>query len=198
VAKSPEARTGRTLRRSLHRVCTVLLLVMATTCVAAVSVGVFWLHLGIRPVLTGSMRPTYGPGWAIVTRPIPVSSVRPGDIIVFSPPGMTVQFAHRVMTVSGSPSHPIVTTKGDANRSPDPWHARLEGRTVPEVVTEVPWVGNLMVAVKQQWARVLLIAIVGLGTCCMGTRAILGKPSSKIALPGGGNLPRKRTQPIAI
>ena len=173
-----ERSSGRTLRR----VCTSLALVLVVTLAAAASIAVFWLHMGIRPVLSGSMRPTYGPGWAIITRPLPVSQVRRGDIVVFTPPGETAQFAHRVMSVSGSRSHPVITTKGDANPVADPWHARLEGNTVPEVVGEVPWLGYAIVGIKDNFARVFLIALVGLGICWMGTRAILGEAPSRTDL----------------
>lgn len=140
---------------------------------ASLAAAVFLLHLGVRPVLSGSMRPTYGPGWAIITRPIPVSGVRPGDIVVFTPPGEQAPFAHRVTSVSGGPAHPVITTKGDANPGPDPWHARLEGSTVPEVVGEVPWLGYLMVALERQWLHVLLVGVLGTAMCVVGTRAIL-------------------------
>jgi signal peptidase I len=138
------------------------------------ALAVFWFHLSVHPVLTGSMSPTYGPGWAIITRPIPVSQVRPGDIVLFKPPNAEAQYAHRVVTVSGSSAHPVITTKGDANSAPDLWHARLDGRTVPEVIGEVPGVGWVMVDIRDQWAHVVVVAILGIAVCIVGTRAILG------------------------
>jgi len=162
-------------RRVLRLVAAVFTAVTAV-CFTGIAVAVLWLHIGIRPVLSGSMRPTYAPGWAIVTRQIPLSAVRRGDIIVFTPPGSDAQFAHRVTSVSGPANDPIVTTKGDANPSPDAWHLRLEGTTVPEVVTEVPWLGSIMVDFEHQWEHAALIALLGLGICFGGTKAILRRP----------------------
>jgi signal peptidase len=130
------------------------------------------LHLGFRPVLTGSMRPTYGPGALLVTRPVPVSSVRPGMIVVFDPPGEHAEFAHRVATVSGPAAHPIITTKGDANPGPDPWHARLTSGSIPEVVVAVPWMGRLLVGLRGP-LQLALIVFGGLAAAVAGSRWIL-------------------------
>ena len=89
------------------------------------------LHLAIQPVLSGSMRPTFSPGAVVITRSIPTSSIRPGDIILFVPPGDTSQYAHRVTSVSGPAGRPVITTKGDANPAPDGWHAQIVGRRSP-------------------------------------------------------------------
>jgi signal peptidase I len=149
------------------------------------ALAVFFFHLSVHPVLSGSMRPTYGPGWAIITKPIPVSEVRPGDIVLFKPPGEAAQYAHRVVTVSGSPAHPVITTKGDANPAPDLWHARLNGSSVPEVIDEVPEVGWVMVDIRDDWSHAVLVALLGIGLCIVGTRAILG---------GSGGQPRHRVK----
>ncbi len=161
----------------------------ASLAMTAAAAAVFLFHLGIRPVLSGSMRPTYGPGWAIVTRPIPVADVRKGDIVVFTPPGLSSPFAHRVVSVSGSPSHPVITTKGDANSAPDPWHARLDGPTVPEVVTAVPWLGRLMLDVESRDLRLFLLVVAGLALCVAGTRFILRGGGEVPAEPAGAGGP---------
>jgi signal peptidase I len=153
--------------------------IVVTLLFTSTALAVFLFHLSVHPVLTGSMVPTYGPGWAIITKPIPVSQVRPGDIVLFKPPGDAAQYAHRVVTVSGSPAHPVITTKGDANPAPDLWHARLNGSTVPEVIGEVPGVGSVMVDIRDQWTHVALVALLGVGLCIVGTRAILGGSSAQ-------------------
>ncbi len=119
--------------------------------VLAVGVAAVGMALGYRlsPVLSGSMRPTYASGDAVITRSVPVSSIRPGMIVEFVPPGETSPFAHRVLTVSGSPSNPVVTTKGDANPVPDAWHIRLSHPVAQEVVGVVPLVGRLMVGERR-------------------------------------------------
>jgi len=157
-------------------VTTVSMMAGAIVC-AGLALMVFGFHLGIRPVLTGSMRPTYGPGALLVTRSVPVESVRPGMIVVFTPPGERVQFAHRVTSVTGMPSHPVITTKGDANRAPDPWHAELISPNIPEVVTSVPWVGRLLVG-SQGLIQLALIIIGGLVVLVAGTLWIM-RPSGR-------------------
>jgi len=98
-------------------------------------------------------------------------------IILFVPPGEHVEFAHRIASVTGGPTDPVITTKGDANRSPDPWHAELTSGTVPEVVGTIPWVGRLMVGVQGP-LQLALIILGGLVVCVSGTRWILHPRSS--------------------
>jgi signal peptidase len=118
------------------------------------------------------MRPTYGPGALLVTRPVPVEDLHKGMIVAFVPPGEHAEFAHRITSVTGPPLVPIITTKGDANPAPDPWHAQLTTATVPEVVATVPWVGRLMVGLRGQ-LQLLLIVAGGLYAAVAGTRWIL-------------------------
>jgi signal peptidase I len=152
--------------------------VLAALVMVAVAIGVVWLHVGIKPVLSGSMRPTFVPGSVIVTRTIPTTKVRPGDVILFTPPGETSPFAHRVMSVSGPANHPIITTKGDANPVADPWKAQIVTPQVSEVIGSVAGVGRLVVAIHGTGPRLLLIALSGLIFCVVGTRSILGpRPS---------------------
>ncbi|MHB8467679.1 MAG: signal peptidase I [Acidimicrobiales bacterium] len=121
--------------------------------------AVFFLHLGVQPVLSGSMRPAFGPGSLIVTRPIPTSAVHAGEVVMFRPPGETAAYAHRVVSVSGSAGHTIITTKGDANAAPDKWRAQLLGTHVPKVVWSVPWIGRAAVALHGSRLRVVVAVL---------------------------------------
>ncbi len=144
------------------------------------------LHLGFRPVLTGSMRPTYGPGALLVTKEVSVHAVHPGMIVVFTPPGEHAEFAHRITTVAGPSDHPVITTKGDANTGPDPWHAKLTSSSVPEVVLAIPWAGRLLVGMQGP-VQLGLILFGGLLAAVAGTRWILrpGRqvPGARVATP---------------
>ncbi len=154
---------------------------MAVLAAAGSSLGlalaVVTLGLGFRPVLSGSMRPTFQPGAVVVTEEVPVRSIHPGTIIVFSPPGERAEYAHRVTSVSGPASHPDITTKGDANPAPDPWHVRLASARVPVVVASLPWVGRLMVGVSGP-VHLILMLVGGLTVGVYGTRRIL-RPTSR-------------------
>jgi signal peptidase I len=141
--------------------------------VAAVAVGAA-LGFRLSAVLSGSMRPTLAPGAAVVTRPVPVTSVRPGMIVVFVPPRQSVPYAHRVVQVSGDPDHPMIRTRGDANPAPDGWKVRLAGPTVPEVVAAVPEFGRVIVFFHRPGAFLALagplIALAGISTLIVLSR----------------------------
>jgi len=142
---------------------------------AALASAVVVLHLGVRPVLTGSMSPTFGPGAILITRPVPVQGLHVGMIPLFIPPGQHEELAHRITSVSGSPGGPTITTKGDANQVTDPWHARLTAHTVPVVVATVPWLGRLMAGIRGP-IQLVLIIVGGLVVAVSGARWILGSP----------------------
>ena len=139
----------------------------------AVVAGRVFLHLGLAPVLSGSMRPTFAPGDAVLTRLVDVRSSRPGAIAVFVPPGEPAPFAHRVVSVTGDASAPVITTKGDANPAPDSWHARLPGPRVPIVVARLPKAGYLLVAVRDRRWRAVLLGLIGLSLTFYATRRAL-------------------------
>jgi signal peptidase I len=158
-------------RRLVPGLLSAVAVVSALLCVS-LALAVVVLHLQVRPVLTGSMVPTYGPGALLVTRAVPTADLHKGMIVLFVPPGEHAEFAHRITSVTGSPSFPIITTKGDANKAPDPWHAQLTSRTVPEVVATVPWVGRLMVGLRGP-IQLILIVFGGVLVAVGGTRRIL-------------------------
>ncbi|GAA4026442.1 hypothetical protein GCM10023063_04100 [Arthrobacter methylotrophus] len=157
---------ARTRQRiSARRVLRMIATTAATlAAMAFLAVGVVapLLHIGFSPVLTGSMRPAYAPGDLLITAPADVSSLRPGQIAVFTPPGESVPFAHRITAIAGTSSKPILTTKGDANPAPDHWQAVLDQTQVPVVVAVVPSVGSALLWIESPLQRALLTALFGL------------------------------------
>jgi signal peptidase I len=170
MASAADAHTAK--KHGLFHMVALACAVVGTIGCAALAVAVVTLHLSVRPVLTGSMRPTYGPGAVLITKPISVTDLHKGMIVVFVPPGEHAEFAHRITSVSGPRSAPVITTKGDANKAPDPWHARLTSATVPEVIATAPWVGRLMVGL-QGLVQLVLIVLGGLCVAVSGSRWIL-------------------------
>lgn len=167
--------------------CAALSIVM-TAAIALTAVAIFMLHISIQPVLSGSMRPTFDPGSAIITRPIPTRDLRSGDIIVFHPPGESSVYAHRVTSVSGPADRPVITTKGDANPAPDGWHAQIVASSVPLVIGSVPGFGRFLVAVEQRDPRLILLATAALVLCVFGARDILGPaPGAEPPAPATAN-----------
>ncbi|MDQ1746046.1 MAG: signal peptidase [Frankiaceae bacterium] len=164
VAALP-AVAGRTVRALLTAVVVCL--------VVAVGAGKLFLHLGMSPVLTGSMRPAFAPGDAIVTRPVAVSQLRPGMVVVFVPPGHETPYAHRIVSVSGPRSHPVLVTKGDANPAPDHWRVTLNAPTVSQVVGSLPKVGYPLSWLREPRWRAGVIGALGLLMTTVLTRSVL-------------------------
>ena len=154
-----QTRVRRERRRRRLHVAKLAVAGLALVLSAAVAFSVVTLHLGVRAVLTSSMRPDYGPGALLLTERIPTDTIRPGMIVLFVPPGETSEYAHRIVTVSGPKDAPVVTTKGDANKTVDPWHAKLVSPTVSEVIGSVPGVGRLLISVRGTGQ--ILLAVMG-------------------------------------
>lgn len=172
IASLPQ-RPGGPVRAVLDLVlCTgALLMVVAAAAVVA-------LPLQLSPVLSGSMSGTFEPGALLVSRPVPAELVRPGDVIVFTPPDSGDRYAHRIVDVEPTAGGPVVVTRGDANPAPDPWRARLADERVPRVVTAVPHAGRLLASASAPDTRAALIALAGLLLCVTGTRLLLGPTSA--------------------
>ncbi|MBT2519623.1 signal peptidase I [Arthrobacter sp. ISL-28] len=136
------------------------------------------LHVGFSPVLTGSMRPAFVPGDLLITVPVAVGGLEPGQVAVFTPPGESAQYAHRITAVAGDPAHPVLTTKGDANPAPDRWRAKLNEDQVPVVVAVVPYVGNAVLWAQNPVQRAIFIALFGLAVTGVSVRWILDTPSA--------------------
>jgi signal peptidase len=189
-ATAPSRTERIRIRRKRRRVLTAMQVVAAAIVLGAsagVALCVFSLHLGLRPVLTGSMRPDYGPGAVLLTRRIPTSTIRTGMIILFVPPGETSEFAHRVTSVTGTASGPILTTKGEANKVGDPWHARITAPYVNEVIGSLPGIGRLFITVRGM-GQVVLALLGSLLVIWGGTKwfAVATSRSSRRRLNPGG------------
>lgn len=165
------------------RSLTSLLLSLGALLLLSGAAAIVSLHLSAHVVLTGSMRGTFDPGALVLARPVPVQSIRPGDVIVFTPPGHSTPYTHRVRTVTGSPGAPVITTQGDANPAPDPWHARLAGPRVGRVVLALPGLGRVLLALGGRTVHTTLLALLGAVLAVAGTRSILGAPRPRQSSP---------------
>jgi len=90
-------------------------------------------------VHTGSMSPTIPPESAVVVRE---GEYRVGDVVSFTVHGAVV--THRLIAIH---SDGTIETKGDANRSADPWHVPVAG-IVGRVVAAPHRAGYLLTYVK--------------------------------------------------
>jgi signal peptidase len=178
-------RTWTKQRGPVHRLLIALqggLLAVVLGLIASYAVAATFFHVRVSPVLTGSMRPAYAPGDVIITRPVNVHSLRPGDIAVFVPPGESSAYAHRLTSVTNKNGSVVVTTRGDANQAADPWHAKLNGSTVPKVVGTLPAVGRPMTWIHARWLPAAAIAVLGLLLTAVGFVQIMRTPSRREAL----------------
>jgi signal peptidase I len=97
-------------------------------------------HLQLEPVLSGSMRPGIQPGDLAVLRPVAIGRLHVGEVIAYLPPGHAVPVMHRIVSIDARG----LVTKGDANRTADPWgRVRAQGATVERLVAVVPALGWL-------------------------------------------------------
>ena len=98
------------------------------------------------------MVPALAPGDAVLDRPAS-SGVRPGDVVTFavrSGPDLVV--THRAMSVTGD----LITTKGDANETADPWTVRTQHVVgVPQLT--LPRVGYVLVFLQQPQGALALL-----------------------------------------
>jgi hypothetical protein len=95
-------------------------------------------------------------------------------VLLFTPPGESSPYTHRVLTVIGDPAHPVITTQGDANPAPDPWHARLSAPTAQRVIGSVPHAGRVLLALQGRRTHAGLLALLGTVVAVSGTRTLLG------------------------
>ena len=150
------------LPRTAGRVALNIVFVAMMACVAIMLVPA---ALGFQRyvILTGSMTGTYDRGSIVFDRPVPVSTLKVGDPITYSPPpGFTHQtrVTHRIWSIHpGSDGDPIFRTKGDANRHPDVWQFTLNRPTQERVVFHVPEVGYLFLLLSLRDFRIVLVGV---------------------------------------
>jgi signal peptidase I len=146
--------------RALGSIATAVALILAALMLLP---PVFGLH---RYVLVGSsMEPTIHRGSVIFDRVVPVSSLRVGDIITYTPPpGAQGPVAHAV-------THRIVwvgrdrfgarafRTKGDANHADDPWRFTLHSATQAQETFAIPYVGYAIAALSLRPVRMAIIGL---------------------------------------
>ena len=137
-------------------------------------------HIGLyRPetVLSGSMKPGFGPGDMVIVTPESARDVRVGQVIsLHIPVGDHHVQTHRVVQVLRGGAHPVIRTKGDANNARDPWTARLDGSTAWQVRVVVPKLGWLIVWLRSPWLRLLTVFVAPALFVIIAIRRIWSEP----------------------
>lgn len=138
----------------------------------------FLLALGPRvfgyqtsTMLTGSMEPGIRPGDVVLSMPRPVEDILVGDVITYSIPVEDKRIeTHRIVKViQNEDGSTAIRTRGDNNDAVDPWTATLEGDTVWEMQTVIPYLGTAIRTLRAPfiqdyvlWGALAAVLLLGL------------------------------------
>ena len=165
----PPRRSLRLARRAGRMALNCVFVAMMASVLVVLGPAVLGFHRYV--ILTGSMTGTYDRGSIVFDRPTPVSSLKVGDPITYSPPhGYTSQqrITHRIWWIGrGTGGERVFMTKGDANKKPDAWKFTLDQPAQDRVVFHVPEVGYLFMLLSM---RAFRIALIGLPALIVGDK----------------------------
>lgn len=111
-------------------------------------------------VCSGSMEPELKVGSVVITRPVRLEEIKPGDVIAFHSPVDGKLTSHRVVAVEGGPSVCLLT-KGDANGDVDPFFLPAQS-VVGKVCFQIPYFGYFAQFVKTPLGLLLAFCLPGL------------------------------------
>lgn len=146
-------RTLRVLDRASGIVCVLALALLVALAAGTVA--------GYHPLIdySGSMRPAIAPGDLLITRPVPASTVRHGEIVSFADPGLGGKLVtHRVIAIHPSAARIDFLTRGDANTTPESW-AVSRRASVGTLELRIPVVGRIVAWMAAPWARTALLTL---------------------------------------
>ncbi len=111
-------------------------------------------------ITSGSMTGTYDRGSLVFDRVVPTSALRAGDVITFRPPGHAGLVTHRIHTLKSVRGKLVLTTKGDANRTPDAWgEITLSQATQARTAFHLPYLGFGIAALSERKIRMLVVGL---------------------------------------
>lgn len=124
---------------------------------------VFGTLTPVMVVPSTSMLPTLNVGDLIVVRGVDVTTIKPGDIIVFNVPQPYDRYTpspmvHRVFDVRFENGKPVFTTKGDNLPSPDGWLLPAEN-VIGVCVWRIPYIGYPVLFLRTPYGIATVAAI---------------------------------------
>lgn len=161
-----------------RRQVTALLVAMAVTMLGIAGLLAWRAGLSAYVVRTGSMTPTLRPGDVVVDAP--PTTPRPGQVVTFRLVGGQV-ITHRVAASGPDGIH----TKGDANRTTDPWRLRTAD-LLGHVSAVVPRAGYALVYLRQPAGAASLVTCVW--ALLLAWRLFFGGPEPRRATTAAGAL----------
>ncbi len=123
-----------------------------------------------RYVITDrSMEGSLGRGSVVLSRDVPPSDLRVGDVITFrSPDGSSDErVTRRIVAIE----HGVATTQADTTGSKDPWAVRLAGPSYERVLLAVPWIGYPFV-MDGGWVLLAAAAVAALVLALLAGRRV--------------------------
>lgn len=160
-----DVRVVRSALAGPHRWLHVVLSALMIFSTVVVVLAVFLMRtdtIRVSRVLTGSMKPLLPVGTVVVTRPIPSSQVKVGDVIMFMPPkewaGPDAKpVIHRVAEITHTEDGATgIKTKGDNNTAVDPWTLNANGIQAYKLAWHSYLLGRLFDFAKGLWLPVLI------------------------------------------
>jgi signal peptidase I len=141
------------------RIVAMVVFALAAVLLATVVVGPRFLPYKALVVRSGSMAPTMPTGSVAFYHRQDASTIRVGEVILFSEPSdPSVFVSHRVHQIVSSSAGSYFITEGDANPVPDTWRIPVHG-TGWVVAFHVPYVGYVLSALSSGWARLMLLVV---------------------------------------
>ena len=133
----------------------ILLMAMAVSTFLAPYLG--WR---VDVVLSGSMASRLKAGGVVITRPVAVNTILPGDIITFYAPETGKLITHRVVEIQNSPTL-FFRTMGDVNEEADPMMVPADN-VVGKVFFDIPYLGYVARFVKTSQGLLISLCLPGL------------------------------------
>ena len=115
-------------------------------CVLAIFVAGAYVVLGhmgyrVETVLSGSMEPTLKTGSLAIIKGVPATELGRGDVATFENPlDKGTLTTHRIVAIEQADQGPAFRTRGDANKTNDPWLISQRG-TMGKLAVDVPYAG---------------------------------------------------------
>jgi signal peptidase len=167
--RAPRAAKGERVKL-FKKIVLVSLPLLVVAAVAVFASGV--LPYKVYVLHTGSMTPTVPSKSAVIVHE---HQYHVGQVVTFTENGQTV--THRLVSIN---AQGLITTKGDANATADPWHPP-KSQIIGGVVATMPEVGYWLVYLKSPLgaASVLLAMLAAWQIWALGSASPATEPTSQ-------------------
>ena len=169
-------RSTRSERRRLALALTVLVPVVLLVLLPAV------LGLNRSVVTDSSMDGSLGRGSVVLSREVPPTDLRVGDVISFRPPGGSAD--ERVTRQIVAITDGVATTEAETTGSADPWAVPLTGSSYTRIWLGIPWIGYPFL-MDGGWVLLAFIALAAFVLSLMAGR----RTPQRVVRPARSRLP---------